>query len=353
MEKLNFWKGKNVLITGHTGFKGSWLSVFLQYLDCNVYGYSLKPQGNVSLFNELGIESKIHSFIGDIRDKELLQKKIEEFNPEIIFHMAAQPLVLESYKNPIGTLETNIIGVANILEACRNIDSLRAIINITTDKCYLNEELGNLFKENDPLGGKDIYSASKASSEIITKAYRDSFYKLKRCKIATARAGNVIGGGDWSDNRLIPDIVNAINSNTNIEIRSPQSIRPWQHVLDPLFGYMHLAEKVYTQNSYDEAWNFGPNDEGFITVNEIALKVLNYMGSDIKLDFINNSEEFFESKILKLDINKSKNKLGWMPVWQIEKTIEKTALWYKNFYSNKICAYDLCIKNIQEFISDL
>ena len=352
VRNLDFWKHKKVFITGHTGFKGSWLSILLNYLGSEVYGYALEPNTKISLFNEARLETRINSFIGNILDKETLKDKILEFQPEVIFHMAAQPLVRESYDQPILTLNTNVIGTANILEVCRISDSVRSFVNITTDKCYLNEELGIPFIENDHLGGKDIYSASKASSEIITKAYRDSFFNGGKCKIATARAGNVIGGGDWSDDRLIPDIVRALNLNKNPEIRAPDSIRPWQHVLDPLIGYMKLAEKLFRNKQYDEAWNFGPNEEGFITVKEMTVEFIKSWQSKSLMILDQNEKNPYESKTLKLDITKAKEKLGWQPVLTIDETIKLTALWYKSFYEAKNNAYDLCISDIDKFLSN-
>lgn len=351
VENLDFWHQKKVFITGHTGFKGSWLSILLNHLGSEVYGFALEPNTETSLFNESGLRTKINSFIGNILDKETLTEKVKEFQPEIVFHMAAQPLVRESYDQPILTLNTNIIGTANILEACRMSDSVYSFINITTDKCYLNEELGIPFVENDHLGGKDIYSASKASSEIITKAYRDSFFNGSKCKIATARAGNVIGGGDWSDNRLIPDIVKALNSNKDPEIRAPDSIRPWQHVLDPLFGYMNLAQKLYINKSYDEAWNFGPSEEDSITVKEMTTEFIKLWQLNKTIILNQNEKNPYESKTLKLDITKAKEKLNWQPIFSINETIKTTALWYKEFYKAKKDAYELCIADINKFLS--
>lgn len=352
MENLDFWNQKKVFITGHTGFKGSWLSILLDHLGSEVYGFALEPNTEISLFNETGLKTKINSFIGNILNEETLKEKVAEFQPEIVFHMAAQPLVRESYDQPMLTLNTNILGTANILEACRVSDSVRSFVNITTDKCYLNEELGIPFKENDHLGGKDIYSASKASSEIVTKAYRDSFFNSSKCRIATARAGNVIGGGDWSNDRLVPDIVKALNADKSPEIRAPESVRPWQHVLDPLFGYLNLAQNLYTNESYDEAWNFGPNQDGFITVKEMTNEFIKSWQSNKRIILSSNNKNPYESKTLKLDITKAKEKLNWQPIFSIDETIKTTALWYKNFYQAKNNAYELCINDINKFLSN-
>ena len=248
-KSLKFWMNKKVLVTGHTGFKGGWLSLWLSHLGADVLGYSLKPNVKKNFFNAVNLSNEINSIIGNIKDYNKLKKVINKYRPEIIFHMAAQPLVIDSYEDPRNTYETNVMGTLNILEAIRSDKGTKAFINITTDKCYLNNSSKKDFIESDPLGGHDPYSSSKACSEILTSSFRDSFFKNKNnTNIATARAGNVIGGGDWSKNRIIPDILNSIYSSKKINIRNPLSIRPWQHVLEPLYGYMLLAEKLYSKN---------------------------------------------------------------------------------------------------------
>lgn len=348
---FNFWKQKKVFITGHTGFKGSWLSILLKNLGSDVYGYALEPLYQTSLYNEVKLEEKITSTIGNLLDYSSLKNSIESCRPDIVFHMAAQPLVRESYKNPRDTFQTNILGTANILEVTREVSSIKSFVNITTDKCYKNEEIGLPFKEDDPLGGKDPYSASKACSEIVTSSYRESFFQNSSCKIATARAGNVIGGGDWSDDRLIPDIVKSLNIPENPIIRSPGSIRPWQHVLDPLFGYLLLAQNLYQNNGYDSSWNFGPNEEGFIDVSTMANKFVQHWDFKGSIEHLEDSSNPYESKILKLDISKADTKLNWQPAFDINETIKITSLWYKNFYKENSNAYDLCLNDISNFLS--
>lgn len=350
-KSLDFWKGKRVFISGHTGFKGSWLSILLKNLGSDVYGYALEPIYQTSLYNEVKLEEKITSTIGNLLDYSSLKNSIESCRPDIIFHMAAQPLVIESYKNPRETLKTNILGTANILEAIREVSSIKSFVNITTDKCYKNEEIGIPFKESDPLGGKDPYSASKACSEIVTSSYRESFFQNSSCKIATARAGNVIGGGDWSDDRLIPDIVKSLNNLKNPTIRSPRSIRPWQHVLDPLFGYLSLAQNLYQDDGYDGSWNFGPSEDGFIDVSMMANKFIQYWDFKGSIEHAEDSSSPYESKILKLNINKAYKELNWQPTLDINETIKITSMWYQNFYINNSSAYDLCLNDIDNFIS--
>nr|HPQ35617.1 CDP-glucose 4,6-dehydratase [Tenuifilaceae bacterium] len=268
MDKLyhGIFKGKRVLITGHTGFKGSWLSLLLYRLGADVYGYTLNPPTNPSLFVEAKIDELITSYIGDIRDYSKLVGVISKIQPEIVIHMAAQPLVRESYKNPIETYSTNVMGTVNLLDACRNTKSVKAIVNITTDKCYENKEWHWGYRENDPMGGYDPYSNSKGCSELVTAAFRSSFYNPKDFDnhgvgLASARAGNVIGGGDWAEDRLIPDFIKAISKGERVKIRSPFAIRPWQHVLEPLNGYLTLVEKLLLMGSkFSQGWNFGPDD---------------------------------------------------------------------------------------------
>ena len=268
----NFWKGKKVFITGHTGFKGGWLSIWLAESGAEVTGYSLKPETNLSLFKSCSIEKKINSIIGDVRNEKKLKKTLLEARPDIVFHLASQPLVLKSYKKPVETYETNLMGTVNILNVLRDMSSVKAFINVTSDKCYANDENSKAFNENDAMGGYDPYSSSKACSELITAAYRSSFFK-NIVAIATARAGNVIGGGDWAENRIIPDFIKNIQQKQKLVIRNPESIRPWQFVLEPLNGYLMLAEKLF-QNTvdYSESWNFGPNKKDDKTVEWLITK---------------------------------------------------------------------------------
>ena len=337
-----FWKNKKVFITGHTGFKGTWLSIFLNMFNAQIFGYSLKPE-KLSLFNQTKIfELCKQNFYSDINDLKKLKKKLSQSKPEIIFHLAAQPLVSDSYSDPVNTFNTNIIGTVNLLEAARNIKSVKSIVIITTDKVYKINNFNKSYVENDEIGGKDPYSASKACSEIIVNSYIESFVKkgFLKNKISTARSGNVLGGGDYSKNRLMPDILNAINYNKKLVIRSPEHVRPWQHVIEPIYGYVLLAQKQYQKKTTNpnHAWNFGPRKNNFITVNQIIKKVKKI--KKIKKIIIKKSK-IKETKILKLNSNKAMKNLRWKPKWSISQTIEKIIVWNdlnkKNKETKKIC----------------
>jgi len=349
----NFWKGKKVFITGHTGFKGGWLSIWLAGSGAKVTGYSLKPETNPSLFKSCSIEKKINSIIGDVRDEKKLKKTILEAEPDIVFHLASQPLVLKSYENPVETYEINLMGTVNILNAMRDISSVKAFINVTSDKCYANDENLKAFKENDSMGGYDPYSSSKACSELITAAYRSSFFK-NIVAIATARAGNVIGGGDWAENRIIPDFIKKIQQKQKLVIRNPESIRPWQFVLEPLNGYLMLAEKLF-QNSLDyaESWNFGPNKKDDKTVEWLISKFDKEYGDGNGNSFqiVSSKESIHESKYLKLDCSKSIGRLNWSPKLSIEKSISMTCDWYRNFYKDNQDMYSFSVKQIKQYES--
>jgi CDP-glucose 4,6-dehydratase len=347
-----FWSKKKVFITGHTGFKGSWLSIILTYLNSTVDGYSLKPQKN-SLFNKSMISQKLKSnTYADINDLIKLKKKIKACRPEIIFHLAAQPLVIKSYIEPLKTLNTNIIGTANLLESIRNIKSIKSVVIITTDKVYKIKKDNRLYKEFDQLGGFDPYSASKVGAEIVVQSYIKSFFnnsKLKN-KISTARAGNVIGGGDFSENRLIPDIISAINNKKKLRIRNLNHIRPWQHVLDPLMGYLTLAEKQYNNkvDNKDHAWNFGPNKSNFKKV----IDIVRYIKSSQKFEYIlaKNNTHLKETNILKLNSLKAKKKLNWTSKWNLTKSITKTLEWNKNTQKG-VSAKDMCERQFLMYIN--
>tara|TARA_B110000879_G_C11166848_1_gene511698 strand:- start:2066 stop:3121 length:1056 start_codon:yes stop_codon:yes gene_type:complete len=331
-----FWKNKKVFITGHSGFKGSWLSLWLSSHGANVYGYSLEPVTTPNLFSTLDISNTIHtSTIGDINSQGQLLNSMMQCNPDIVIHMAAQPLVRESYITPIETLNTNVIGTANVLNAARQLKNLKVILNITTDKCYENLERIEPYEETEALGGHDLYSASKACSEIITSAYRRSFFNDLNINLASARAGNVIGGGDWSQDRLIPDLIRANETKKCLHIRSPLATRPWQHVLEPLSGYMKLIEALYCKgNDYNEAWNFGPNDDDVKSVKWIA----NYSCQKLKyLNWKDSSNEVspHEAQSLKLNSNKAKAKLEWYPKWSIDNALDNTLNWYDSYASGE------------------
>ena len=330
----SFWTGRSVFLTGHTGFKGGWLALWLTEMGAKVYGYSLEAPTNPNFFKITNLGHKIqNSVTGDICDLLGLTNSMQIAKPSVIFHMAAQPLVKKSYINPIETFTTNIIGTINIFEAARKIDTVEAIVNITTDKCYENQEWDRPYHETDRLGGYDPYSSSKACSEIATSAYRNSFLSETGIKLASARAGNVIGGGDWAADRLIPDFFRSIDSNRTLRIRSPQAVRPWQHVLDPLSGYLILAEKLVTKgNNFAQAWNFGPEQSGAKTVSWI-LDRLSKKFNNSKWE-TEKIKQQHEASLLKLDISKAKSKLGWLPRWPLETAIDNTVEWYQAFKEN-------------------
>ena len=350
MRTQKFWNNKKVFLTGHTGFKGSWMSIWLNMLGANVQGYSLTPPSNPSLYQEAGVSSFINSEINDIRSFNELNKSIQEFSPEIVFHMAAQPLVRASYINPLETYETNVMGTANLLQACCNLDSVKAVINITTDKCYENIEEDIGYKETDKMGGSDPYSSSKGCAELVTAAYRQSFYKNKDIGLASVRAGNVIGGGDWAEDRLIPDIFRAFESNKPVVIRNPKATRPWQHVLEPLSGYLLLAENLYKSPSeFSEGWNFGPHYDDVKPVDWI----LNYItklspNSSWELDGSNNPHE---ANLLKLNISKAESKLNWVPTWNLDTSLEKIVQW-QHAWNSGADMHKVCLAEIKQFIKD-
>lgn len=342
MENIQkFFKNKKILITGHTGFKGAWLSKILLNWESRVAGIALKPATNPNLFDSLEIKNKIDNYFIDIRNFRKVKEIIIKEKPEIVFHLAAQPLVRDSYDDPLYTLETNIMGTANILQAIKETNTVRAAVIITTDKVYENKESGRPFKENDKLGGYDPYSASKAAAEITIDSYIKSFFnpvdynKKHRTLIASARAGNVIGGGDWGNDRLVPDLIKGVLKNKKVIIRNPDAIRPWQYVLEPLYGYLLLAKKLYEgKKEFSGAWNFGPNSRNFLTVKEfieLALKILNKGDYIIKKDLSNKHE----AELLKLNCNKAKKNLGWQQILDINKTLKLTFEWYRSFYNKE------------------
>ncbi len=336
-----FYSSKKIFITGHTGFKGAWLSLWLSDLGAIVKGYSLPPQYKNGMFDFLSDEIFDSSEYGDIRNFEQLSNSIKDFQPDLIFHLAAQPLVRKSYDKPLDTFETNIIGTANVLQALQKVKKKCACIVITTDKVYKNSEDGRLYSENDLLGGYDPYSSSKACAELITESFRNSFFNVStysnhlKC-IATARAGNVIGGGDWSEDRLIPDILRNLQSNTNIEIRNPASIRPWQHVLEPLAGYLQLGKLLYNNpKSFSEAFNFGPEKQDHYTVGEIVEQTIEAWGEGQWIKARSDHQKH-EAGLLQLDISKAKSVLGWRPKLKGSEAIKWTVEWYKSAPDDKL-----------------
>ncbi|NGX56462.1 MAG: CDP-glucose 4,6-dehydratase [Candidatus Anoxychlamydiales bacterium] len=348
----NIYNKKKVFITGHTGFKGSWLLLWLAKLNAEITGYSLPPNTNPNHIDLLKIN--YNSIYGDICDFSKLESSIIRNKPEIIFHLAAQPLVLNSYLNPMNTIQTNIIGTTNILEICRKLPFIKALVIITSDKCYLNKnDITKVYNENDKLGGKDPYSASKACVEILSKSYQSSFFSLKDYKIkhnlliATARAGNVIGGGDWSLNRIIPDIVKKAVNREKVEIRNPYSIRPWQFVLESLSGYLTLGQKLLEEKSlYAQSWNFGPSLNDSFNVLQMLEKFQKYWGK-IDYKFLNVSSQKLEADFLKLDSSKANKFLSWKPIYNLEQTLLNTSDWYKEYYIKKT---PISIKQLNNYI---
>lgn len=351
--EINSWKGKRVFLTGHTGFKGAWLSIWLDALGANVTGYALKPPTNPSLFELARLDKKIKSNIGDVRDAARLKKALLAAKPQIVLHMAAQPLVRESYRNPAETYETNVMGVVNLLEAVRTCPGVKAVINVTTDKCYENKEHARAFREDEPMGGYDPYSSSKGCSELVTSAYRNSFfnpaeYKKHGVAIASARAGNVIGGGDWADDRLIPDMIRAALKGEKVRIRNPRAIRPWQHVLEPLSGYLRLAEQLYTHGPrYAKAWNFGP-DAGDAKDVEWIVKRMFAAWPEAPGYLIDKGRHPHEAHYLKLDSSKARRELGWQPRWHIGAAIDKIIDWTRA-YAAKQDMHAVCLQQIKEY----
>lgn len=350
----NFYRGKRVLVTGHTGFKGSWLSIWLHELGAEVIGVGLDPATNRDNFVVSDIGKKLKGDIrADIRDGERMKEIFAQYKPEIVFHLAAQPLVRLSYDIPVETYETNVMGTINILEAIRATDSVKVGVMITTDKCYENKEQIWGYRENEPMGGYDPYSSSKGAAEIAIASWRRSFfnpndYHKHGKSIASVRAGNVIGGGDWALDRIIPDCIRALETGKPIDIRSPKAIRPWQHVLEPLGGYLLLAKKMWeSPTKYCEGWNFGPRAESISTVWEVASKVVSHYGSGTLRD-LSDPNALHEAKLLMLDISKAKFRLGWEPRMDIDQTVALTIEWYKR-YSNED-GYALCVNQIYEYI---
>jgi CDP-glucose 4,6-dehydratase len=353
----SFWSDKKVFITGHTGFKGSWLSLWLQQLGADVTGYALHPPTKPSLFEAAKVTEGMISIIGDIRDDIKLINAVRKSSPDVVFHMAAQPLVRRSYKNPVETYSTNVMGTVNLLEAVRQTPNVRAVVNVTTDKCYENKEWPWGYRENESMGGFDPYSSSKGCAELVTAAYRQSFFNSSSSKfsaqtaVATARAGNVIGGGDWAEDRLIPDILRAIESGDCIHIRNPLATRPWQHVLEPLSGYLVLAEKLTSESGqqYAEGWNFGPREDDVRPVKWIVEKMIQYWGNGTSWQPVGGIHPH-EAHYLKLDISKAKARLDWQPKWQLSSALEHVLSWHKS-YLQGVNVRDLTLQQINTYVN--
>lgn len=350
-----FYKGKRVLVTGHTGFKGSWLSIWLHEMGAEVVGVGLDPYSEKDNFVLSGIGKKIKADIrADIRDGQKMKDIFAEYQPEIVFHLAAQPLVRLSYDIPVETYETNVMGSINIMEAARVTDSVKVVVMITTDKCYENKEQIWGYRENEPMGGYDPYSSSKGAAEIAISSWRRSFFnsqeygKKHHVSIASVRAGNVVGGGDWAKDRIVPDCIRALEADQLIEIRSPKAIRPWQHVLEPLSGYLLLASKMWTNPTrYCEGWNFGPRAESITSVWDVATMLTNYYGRG-ELKDVSDPNALHEANLLMLDISKAKFQLGWEPRMNIEQCMCLVADWYKNYIKEDV--YQLCVKQIESYL---
>jgi CDP-glucose 4,6-dehydratase len=347
-----FWKNKKVFLTGHTGFKGSWLSIWLREMGAKVTGYSIDYPTNPSLFIKAGLENKMDHKIGDIRDYNSLLKAIQDSSPDILIHMAAQPLVRLSYHIPRETYATNVMGTVHVLEAVRHTTSIKSTVIITTDKCYENKEWEYGYREIDRMGGFDPYSNSKGAAELVVSSYNDSFFAKTDQMVCSARAGNVIGGGDWAQDRLIPDVINAIIKGEKVKIRNPRAIRPWQHVLEPLSGYLLLAEKAFNGEQVRGGWNFGPADKDVVSVQEVTERIGQIWGMD-NIWEKEGVEQPHEANYLKLDISKARMNLKWKPKWSAEFAIEKSVIWYKDYYEKVISTsediYSRCVAEINQY----
>ena len=350
------FKGRRVLITGHTGFKGSWLAIWLNELGAEVLGYSLDPPSSPNNFEASGLSGKINSVHGDINDLTFLKRSFSDFQPEFVFHLAAQPLVRYSYDRPVITFHTNILGTVNMFEAVRSAKSVRVFINVTSDKVYENKEQQQGYKEEDRVGGYDPYSSSKACSEIVTQSYIRSFFlQRENIGIASARSGNIIGGGDWGSDRLLPDCVRALSEGADIIVRNASSVRPWQFVLEPLYGYLLLASKLFqSPHKYTGAWNFGPFDEPYYSVRDIVNSVIDFWGGGgWKDSFSESSGNKYETKFLKLNCGKAYSLLGWRTLLDIDNAVKKAVEWYKTFYDYGVASagmYDYNVNQIKEYM---
>jgi len=350
MSFFDVYKGKKVLITGHTGFKGSWMAIWLKELGAEVYGYALAPYSEMDNFVTTKLKAQIHHREGDVRDGNKLKQYFQDVQPDFAFHLAAQPLVLLSYQDPVGTFDTNLMGTVNFFEAVRATPSVKVAVNVTTDKCYDNKEWVWGYRENDPMGGKDPYSASKGCSELITSSYQESFFKAEgTCNIASARAGNVIGGGDWAADRIIPDYFRAIKEGKKLEIRNPYATRPWQHVLEPLSGYLNLGAELFLKGKdFSGGWNFGPEDTANYSVKELidGMLVIDGKGGYLIPD---NAVKLHEAILLKLDISKAVNFLKWKPVLSFKETVTFTLKGYQDDISERSDVYKGRIAQIKEY----
>jgi CDP-glucose 4,6-dehydratase len=357
MIDAHFWVNKKVFVTGHTGFKGSWLCLWLQKMGAQVHGYALRPPTSPSLFGVARVTEGMSSEVGDIRDFERLKASLAKFNPEIVIHMAAQPLVRYSYSNTIETYSTNVMGTVHLLEAIRQIEGVKAVVNVTSDKCYENKEWVWGYRENEAKGGYDPYSNSKGCAELVTDAFRQSFFNKNNhgahgVGLASARAGNVIGGGDWAEDRLVPDALKAFEQNQSVNIRSPHAIRPWQHVLEPISGYLLLAQKLYENGpGFSEGWNFGPVDEDAKSVQWIINKMTSFWGESAAWH-LDAGKHLHEAHYLKLDCSKAKMQLGWQARWGLDETLQKIIVWHKAWLAGN-CMKNHTLNEISNYESSL
>ncbi len=343
----SFWRGKRVFLTGHTGFKGAWLAFWLNEMGADVTGFALAPETDPALYELLALDSLINSIIGDIRDHDALRKAMIASRPEVVLHMAAQPIVSIGYRDPVGTFATNVMGVVNVLEACRELGKETPILVISSDKCYQNNNEGRAFKVGDPLGGHDPYSASKAGTEIVVGAYASSFFSAPGGPIlASARAGNVVGGGDWSQERLLPDAARAFSQGRPLILRNPLATRPWQHVIEPLYGYLALVEAMVEDRSFAHPWNFGPSGRNHQSVGILANLFANAWGGGAAIEISTQEQDWKEAATLDLDCSKTNTELSWWPILDLETTVEWTADWYRKAYS------DLSPDNVRSITKD-
>lgn len=344
-----FWRGRRVFLTGHTGFKGGWLSLWLQQLGAQVHGYALAPVGEHHLFGAARVGDGMAGMLADIRDLAALQAALAAFRPEVVIHMAAQPLVRQSYVDPVETYATNVMGTVNLLEAVRRTPGVRAVVNVTTDKCYENDERATGYAEGEPMGGHDPYSSSKGCAELVTSAYRRSFFADGGAAVATARAGNVIGGGDWASDRLVPDILRAFERGEPVVIRHPHATRPWQHVLEPLAGYLVLAQRLVEDGApFAEGWNFGPRDEDARPVQWIVEQLAERWGQGARWR-LDDGAHPHEARFLKLDIAKARERLGWAPRWRLADALQRIVAWQQAWLAGDDVRA-LCLAQIDDYV---
>lgn len=348
-----FFKSKTVLVTGHTGFKGAWLSIWLRELGAKVVGLSLEPPSEPNLFDSVLLKSMIQSHIGDVKDFLQVKEIVDVTEPEIVFHLAAQSLVRPSYRDPLNTYATNVMGTVNILEACRQSDYVRSVVLVTSDKCYQNKNWLWGYRENDALGGKDPYSSSKACAELVADGYRSAFFQNtdQNRGVVTVRAGNVIGGGDWATDRIIPDCIKALQAERSILLRNPDAIRPWQHVVEPLYGYLMLASALYAEpEKYSGGWNFGPEMQSCVCVREVVEAIIENWGGG-KWKDVSDPSMVHEAATLRIDSSKSKTMLHWHPRWNYKQAVNQTVHWYQQYHSGKNM-YDLCCEQIRHYMEN-